>query len=532
MKKRYILLMAAAATMSAAWAQNTHKELEVRDNGNAVVASVPLSQINYVQVVDKPSPSSPEIDFSQGVTTAALNPQVTSGITTINCQEALVDIMYDLENDWGVSGTMLNVMEFLVKTENYSETTAFSTFSFTYESIAADGTPITLSAQLAYPNDPTLDDEANRPTNVVLYNHFTITQNAQAPSNMVNLFSFQNTLAAMWANSKRRSLVILPDYEGYGVSADRSHPFVQQGVLARQGLDAMRAGMQLYEQLELPALTDDWTSITYGASQGGGQAVAVHRLIEQTGLADELRFQGSVSSGGPYDPLMVLRALMQSETSSYPALYPLTIVGLCENSPYLTDVAPEEFFTPEMLEMGIVDIIRGKELNTTQLWVKMLEYDTTHDNALGYNAENRNFLTSKIIRQPIIDAFNGGEPDARTRELVERLELAISASGNRLEQGWEPQAPTILIHSAQDTYVAYPNFLETERAWVGNKNAHFFHYDGEILKHHNSLTGISLIGLSRLECDVITKGFSRLLPFDMHVEEPQDLINMLMNAGN
>ncbi len=510
-------------------AQSTGKVLDVHGKDGSVV-SVPLSEISYVSVSDAAEIAEKEVDFNTGVASSELSPAITSEITTTNCREALDNVMNELESDWGVTGTMYTVMKALASSELYSSTTCFRAFTFNYESVAADGSPITLSALLAYPYDESLGESAeeNTPNNVVLYNHFTLTANNECPTSINERFSFQNTLAAMWANSRRRSLVVIPDYEGYGVSADRPHPFVQQPALARQGVDALRAGLQLYKELGLPALADGWQTVTYGGSQGGGQALAVHRMIEENGLVDELNFAGSISSGGPYDPLKVLEHLMATPTVSYPALYPLTLIGLCFDSPYLEGVDPRVFFTDEMNDLGLIDIINTKEYRTTEIGAMMRQYDAEHDGALGYNGSE--FLTNKVIRQDIIDCFAGKEvADPDVLPLVENLKKAICASNNQIELGWKPQHPTIMLHSSQDTYVAYSNFLATEAAWVGDANAHFIHYDGEMLKHHNTLTALSLIGLARLEADLILKGKMTLVPFDFHVAEPTELINKVMS---
>ena len=59
-------------------------------------------------------------------------------------------------------------------------------------------------------------------------------------------------------------LVIMPDYEGYGITADRAHPYLYQELTARQVVDAVRYGLALYNSYNLPSFEDDWQSVSLG----------------------------------------------------------------------------------------------------------------------------------------------------------------------------------------------------------------------------------------------------------------------------
>jgi hypothetical protein len=105
--------------------------------------------------------------------------------------------------------------------------------------------------------------------------------------------------------------VILPDYEGYGVTRNNAHPYLYQELTARQVVDATRYGISLYKTSSRVdkvrhSFRSNWRSICVGYSQGGSVALATQRFIEQNGLTDELHLAGSVCGDGPYDMMATL----------------------------------------------------------------------------------------------------------------------------------------------------------------------------------------------------------------------------------
>ena len=108
--------------------------------------------------------------------------------------------------------------------------------------------------------------------------------------------------------AKRKSKPIIPDYEGYGITSDVAHPYLSEELTARQVVDGVRYGIELYKnsaqvsEIRHP-FRSGWRSVSVGYSQGGGTSMAVHRFIEQNGLVDELKFTGSVCGDGPYNPV-------------------------------------------------------------------------------------------------------------------------------------------------------------------------------------------------------------------------------------
>lgn len=103
------------------------------------------------------------------------------------------------------------------------------TCTYSYPSIDENGNPVTLSSALVAWK-PTDQDSVETIKSVVVGCHITITSNRGCPTSAIG--SFQTGDAMIMASlpnqsaipELRRSIVILPDYEGYGVSRDRVHP--------------------------------------------------------------------------------------------------------------------------------------------------------------------------------------------------------------------------------------------------------------------------------------------------------------------
>ena len=254
-------------------------------------------------------------------------------------------------------------------------------YSYKYPSIDANGEKVVLSALMGVPTKIFADAVPAKPENVVIGCHETITSNYECPTNYNHGGSAQSgngMLLEFCRHDEVRQpccLVILADYEGYGCTANRPHPYLYQELTARQVVDAVRYGLALYNTNIGTSNTDfarfesdDWKSVCIGFSQGGSVALATHKFIETNLLSDELHFAGSVCGDGPYDPIAHLRYYMEDEgrtyhikdgvekktthvpgTVSMPIVMPLILKGMCDSNPLmrqhnLTEYLSDRFF--------------------------------------------------------------------------------------------------------------------------------------------------------------------------------------------
>lgn len=370
-------------------------------------------------------------------------------------------------------------------------------FTYQYPSISGDGQEIMLSALACMP-----DDNANEAVinNVVVGCHVTITADRDCPSRFNqtgNPFSdVYLTMTLAGNNSLEKAdmaynnLVILPDYEGYGTTRNRPHPYLCEEITGRQVTDAIRAGIALYQNDSQTAsirraFRDDWRTICTGYSQGGAVAMATQRYIEQHELSDELHLAGSLCGDGPYDPVSTLLYYVEEDQAgrnlSMPVVLPLMLKGLCDYDETLSKYEVSDFLNERFLETGVLKWLESKNMSTgniTEEWEKL--YQQGKD---GDETYYRTVLTSNgsarlrdIMKKEVADYFTqllAAHPDYATTGLplpeggTPAADLHLALEHNNLTHNWTPQHPLLLYHSTGDEVVPYENY-ESAKANLGD----------------------------------------------------------------
>ena len=272
-----------------------------------------------------------------------------------------------------------------------------SLYTFNYPSVNAQGEEVVLSSALVAwtPDDRQTDDGIE---SVHIFSHITITSDEERPSTTTGGSTERSAMMAIsgreygpfWGEGEKadylgRCIIIAPDYEGYGLTKDKAHPYLQQRLTARQVIDGVNYGIQLYrkaveENSSLLPIKDDFRSFSWGFSQGGSVALAVHRHIEENGLATSLHFQGSVCGDGPYDLISTVRYYFDDNGDNYgvttshrkgivtmPVVMPLIIKGMCSGNAHLTAYGVEHFLSQQMIDTGVLDWIDSKEFTTDDI---------------------------------------------------------------------------------------------------------------------------------------------------------------------
>lgn len=414
-------------------------------------------------------------------------------------------------------------------------------FRFEYPSVDADGNEVILSGIAACPT-PKACSKVN---NIIMGTHVTITSDAQRPSAQIynfarddwgmlmslaggpkfilnedygalllgaqagttiagvllcctgvgaifgvpllelsivtDIFAIDQIDKAWGYHDYNNNLVILADYEGYGITKNRAHPYLYQELTARQCIDATRHGRYLYEHdssleyLRHP-IRENFRCMSMGYSQGGSVAMACHRFVEQNNLTEELHFVGSACGDGPYDPMATLMYYVKQDLDekpmSMPVVLPLIVKGMLDTNPYMKSHKAEEYFRPEFLETGIMDWIASKEFSTGAIDDNWRKYASSHPDKINYvyaklrdimNDECYAYFTSVYNNNK--DTFTGssGIPLPQHRGVMEDLHLALSS--NDMTSGWNPAHPLKLFHSKGDTVVPYVNATRAKNAF-------------------------------------------------------------------
>ena len=295
-----------------------------------------------------------------------------------------------------------------------------------YQSIGANGQPITLSMKLAYPKG--ILTKYHDPSFIVLDNHPTICSDVECPS--------YNTPYAL-AKALEDALVVCPDYEGYGVSVANDHPYLCHEINARQSVDAVFAAINYINGKKGIKMAKKYHLENNGYSQGGGIALAVHKYIENNLSASDqavLNLKKSLCGGGPYNPVATFNKYKEWDELVYPTVAAMQIIGFMAGFPELfEDFTLADFFTPEFYASDAINMIRSKQYTIEEI-----------------NA----YFTDTFGSAKCSDIFSPAMFD-ETSALSQAVMTCLQA--NDLTTGWKPNAKVTLFHSKGDDVVPMEN---------------------------------------------------------------------------
>ena len=380
---------------------------------------------------------------------------------------------------------------------NYYSGVAYYLYTFNYPSIDKHGNRIILSSLMAFPYFTESNwNDGYRFNNIVIGCHCTITSNKECPSMYTASGAFDSDVNMMqyyasWGKGFRKAkddpayynVLIMPDYEGYGISKERPHPYLYQELTARQVIDGVRYGLALFKQGRFTgkseSVSPQWAQrsdafrygkfFSIGVSQGGSVAMAVQRFIEQNSLTEEFPFKGSICADGPYDPVATLKYYMKEDTSSghkageltMPVAIALIIKGMLDTNPLMMKYKPTDFFSQLFLDTGILTMIADKQYPSLE---KTTDDVKNHLENLARYDKYKNLLTSDgranleyVLTSRGWEYMTKLAKDQELPPYEEMNDLISALESNNLTKGWTPQHPICLFHSMRDTVVPYPN---------------------------------------------------------------------------
>ena len=406
-----------------------------------------------------------------------------------------------------------------------------TTYSFEYPTKSLSGEDILLSATLTAWT-PATPQENDKIESVHIYNHITITADRESPTSSLTQGDTQGLnmlkMICLGDYGSRigipvpfvgRCIVIAPDYEGYGLTKDRVHPYMVQELMARQVADAATYGLALYRKEMADAgsgllpLSDDFRSFALGYSQGGSTTLAVHRYIEEHGLDKALHFKGSICGDGPHDLIATMRYYFDDNGDSFgvktlhrkglvtmPVVLPLIIKGMIDSSPELKGYRLEDFLSQQFIDTGIVEWIKSKEYSTEDIEKKLVEQVEKGLTANGrsYTPEqmaemfelttvNTSWGTSKAawgkaekLFTPesyayFANADNFRSVPAQSTDACTALHRALAQ--NSITTGWQPKHRIAFLHSKADMVVPYSNYLSFRNAHAADEGKLFKVWD-------------------------------------------------------
>lgn len=264
-----------------------------------------------------------------------------------------------------------------------------------YSTLGAGGKMIESSMLVAWPWSPLVNPY---PDHLILGCHATIAADRQRPSNYDNL-SFSTDvriLVGEWAStvialdlstvlldlitSPAECLVVMPDYEGYGNTSQKPHPYLNREIQARQCIDAAQAAVKWYEANE-KHMDSGWKTVSIGYSQGGAVAAASYRYwLDHKTRYKSLNFAGAVCGDGPYDPYATLKFYVDRNEMDLPCAPALVIKGMMDTDKEMIAAGAklEDYLTEDFIKTGIFEGIASKKYTPTDwtIWSKPMQMHT------------------------------------------------------------------------------------------------------------------------------------------------------------
>lgn len=303
----------------------------------------------------------------------------------------------------------------------------------TYKSVDVNWDSITLSGKVMLPRD-------QKPKRMILVSHYTVGSNAEAPS---NCFSLEGILVKLGYG------LVIPDYQGYGVTADQVHPYLVMDVTARQVVDMYLAVRDWLKAADRAPEYDDIYLMGY--SQGGAVTMAVEQLIEYERDYDNpdrfIKIHRVFAGGGPYDVKATYERFVNTDTASYPVAVPLVLQGMIVGN---------------NLNMQLSDMMQPWLCDKMDEWVNSKRYTTAQINALIGTK-----VTHKLVTEEAMD---------QRSDKVAELYKAMT-SNSIVAQSWSPLASVYILHSMDDETVPYTNATNAKSKWRhANITYNFGHY--------------------------------------------------------
>ena len=316
----------------------------------------------------------------------------------------------------------------------------FRKVAYTYPSTDVDGNAITLSAVaywLGYFDNGAWNDL--KPDNICLMEHYTITSDAEAPTNTfaLEMFITGNTLT------------IMPDYIGYGITKALPHPYLNHDVCAINSIDALTSGYDLFGDNVECGMAEGWKLYLAGASQGAGNAIAVHKYLDtHLDLAAKWNFAASNCSSGPYSPVVTIDKYLADGKVAYPVVFPLVVKTMFDSYPEIMEGFTEEMAYADSYlaaKTEIEGMLAAKEHNTAA--INQVFIDKVRKTVDAELADGEIYLTD-ILSPAMLD-----KESPMCKAFYQCLEK------NDLTKGWAPVHPMKLHYSPYDAVVPQENSL-------------------------------------------------------------------------
>lgn len=377
-----------------------------------------------------------ETDLSEGL---PYNCYLPDGTSVNDFNEMIEDIEDEESTADGPrktnSTTGANVLQELLRYGNQNKVIEIPG---TYPSIDGNWDPITLSGKVMLP-------AGKRPKRMILVSHYTVCSDAEAPS---NAFSLEGLLVQQGYG------LIIPDYLGYGVTANQVHPYLVMDLTARNVVDMYLAVRPWLKAVGYEPEHEDIYLMGY--SQGGATTMAVEYLIENEYSWDDdpdntIKIHRVFAGGGPYDVQATYERFVTTDVAGYPVAVPLVMQGMILGN---------------NLNIKMTDLMQTWLYAHMDDWINSKKFTSAQINSFIGTTVTHKLLTEEAMNQK--------------SDNVAELYKAMTAN-SITSQNWVPQASVYIMHSMDDEVVPYTNATNAKSKWQGaNITYNFGHYGTHI----------------------------------------------------
>ena len=291
-----------------------------------------------------------------------------------------------------------------------------------YNGHDVDGSPLKLSGKVIVPAEGTVK-------NMILVSHYTIGANFECPS---ETFPLEAMLAM------KGYAVVIADYIGFGITANRVHPYMHTESTARAVVDLGLAAKPYLKHIGREPESEE--VYLFGYSQGGSTTLAVMDMIQDECFS-ELPIKMTFCGGGPYELAATFDKSMELGVTGIPCAIPMIVQGVNEGEKLGLDMA--DFFKPNLLEHY------NEWINSKLYTVKQINL------SIGTN-DLHDIMTDE-----------GRNKHSRT---TARLYSALLKNSTL---NFRPYRPIYMFHSRQDQTVPFINAQKAEAYFKGCD----IHYD-------------------------------------------------------
>lgn len=329
--------------------------------------------------------------------------------------------------------------------------TMYHTVKYNYWSVDENNSPIQLSAFMSWGyfslGFASWEMKQNK---VILYCPYTRTLGSECSTKSNGGLE---TYTFMCDN-----LVIMPDYEGFGTSQNRLQVYLNHELMAKQNYDALVHGEQIFAS-KGGKYESDYYMVIAGCSQGGGNAIALQKYMENTKdsngktLADNQKFKYVMAACGPYSPETTWKEYLNWGKIAYPCALPLVIKSMMISYPEeFKGIDETRFYSDAYNEHKdeFDNIYLNKTKNTDQINSRMMEL-------FGSSQEKKEgkMNLSTILSEEALNLDS---------EIMQKLIKCLRK--NDLTTGWYPTHKIYLYQCTGDEVVPYANSAKLASAFA------------------------------------------------------------------